>query len=82
MPRPRPVTPTQRKVLETIVSYQRRNGFPPTQRELCQLLGVTSTSTVYSHLSALERKGLFARRSASPRAISVVQANANEEENP
>ena len=58
-------------MLELIRRYQRANGYPPTIRELCSMLGLRSTSTIAAHLSALERKGAITRLPASPRAIRI-----------
>lgn len=66
------LTNGQKRVLEAISKYQRANGYPPTVRELCSLLGLRSTSTVASYLRALERKGAIARVPTSPRAIRVT----------
>ncbi|MDR7464814.1 MAG: LexA repressor [Armatimonadota bacterium] len=68
----RALTNRQRRVLQVISDYQRANGYPPTIRELCSLLGLRSTSTICSYLNALERKGAIARAPASPRAIRIT----------
>jgi len=66
------ITPGQKRVLEAIITFQNRHGWPPTVRELGRLLNLTSSSTVYHHLEALERKGFIQRQPHSPRAIRVV----------
>lgn len=38
-----------------------------------QATGLTSTSTVHSHLVKLEKKGVIKRRKFSPRGIGLVQ---------
>lgn len=66
------LTSRQQIVFQSIIDYQRIHGFAPSIRELCGLAGLASTSSVYSHLKALEEKGYIARRAESPRAIAVL----------
>ena len=51
------------------------NGYPPSVRELCDLVGLKSTSTVHSHLKKLEQLGLIVRDPTKPRAIAIVKDN-------
>ena len=66
------LTDRQREVLGIIVSFTRRNGFPPTLRELLPLLKIRSTNAVSDHLTALERKGAIVWSRAKARGIRVV----------
>jgi len=50
-----PLTDQQQRVLDAIQDRLRRQGYPPTVRELAQHLGV-SIGTVQAHLRALERR--------------------------
>ena len=52
-----PLTEKQQNVYESIMQYQRVNGYAPTIREICKMVGVASTSSVYAHLKILEEKG-------------------------
>ena len=45
-----PLTEKQQNVYESIMQYQRVNGYVPTLREICKMVGVASTSSVYAHL--------------------------------
>jgi repressor LexA len=51
---------------------QESKGYPPTVREICRAVGLNSSSTVHSHLKALERKGYIKRSRGKPRAIKVL----------
>ena len=55
-----PLTEKQQNVYESIMQYQRVNGYAPTIREICKMVGVASTSSVYAHLKILEEKGYIA----------------------
>lgn len=54
------IGPTSRQfqVLRAIDSSIRERGYPPTMRELCEALGISSTTGIRDHLYALVRKGL------------------------
>lgn len=68
----RELTDRQRQVLDYIRSEIHRRGFPPSVREIGQAVGLSSSSTVHSHLAALEAKGLIRRDPAKPRALEVL----------
>lgn len=66
------LTIRQAQVYMNIVNFQRENGYSPTVRELCEMVGVSSTSTIVSHLKSLEQSGFIRRKECSPRAIEVL----------
>lgn len=68
------LTARQREVYDTLATYITAKGYAPSVRELCELIGSTSTSTAAGHLDALERKGFIVRASGAARAISIVAA--------
>lgn len=65
------LTPKQREVLERLLGFIQENSYPPSIQQLCQLCGVSSTSTIHFHLSGLKKKGLIDWNPAEKRAISV-----------
>ena len=67
------LTPRQQQVLDFIRESIRANGYPPTVREICAALDLSSPSTVHAHLANLERRGLIKRDPSKPRALDVVQ---------
>jgi len=67
------LTARQQQVLAFIRESIRANGYPPTVREICTALHLSSPSTVHAHLANLERQGLIRRDPAKPRALDVVQ---------
>ena len=44
----------------------------PAIREICKMVGVASTSSVYAHLKILEEKGYIARKMDASRAIAIL----------
>jgi len=68
------LTRRQEQVLDFIRESVRVNGYPPTVREICAELDLSSPSTVHAHLANLERLGLIKRDPTKPRALDVVGA--------
>lgn len=67
------LTARQEQVLAFIRESIRANGYPPTVREICAELQLSSPSTVHAHLANLERHGLIKRDPSKPRALDLVQ---------
>ncbi len=65
------LTDRQREVLQVIEQHIRDRGYPPSVREIGEAVGLTSPSTVHSHLNTLERLGYLRRDPTKPRAIEV-----------
>lgn len=65
------LTDRQRSILEFITEQMRDRGFPPSVREIGEAVGLTSPSTVHSHLATLQREGYLHRDPTKPRAIEV-----------
>jgi repressor LexA len=63
--------PKQREVLETIIHFITEYGYPPTIQQLCERCGVTSTSTIHYHLTALKKKNFIHWNESERRAITV-----------
>lgn len=66
------LTDKQTEILEFIREKILANGYPPSVREICQAVGLRSTSSVHSHLSQLEEKGYIRRDPTKPRAIDII----------
>ncbi len=63
------LTDRQQAVLDVLRSHTAEHGYPPTVREIGEVLGMASSSTVHSHLAALERAGIIERDPTKPRAL-------------
>src|SRR5690242_21943111 len=63
----------QRKMYNFIVSYMRREGMPPTNREIGREMQIASTGHVDYHLTMLEKKGLIARQPKKSRGIKLTK---------
>ena len=69
---PDDISDRQRQILQLILETVERRGYPPTVREIGDAVGLSSPSTVHSHLSALVDRGYIRRDPTKPRAIEVV----------
>ena len=71
------LTDRQHAVLDVLRSHTAEHGYPPTVREIGEVLGMASSSTVHSHLAALERAGIIERDPTKPRALKWGPAAAS-----
>jgi hypothetical protein len=73
---PRQIPPTRnhgRQKREQILAVFRTSTYPPSIRELCEAVGLSSSSTVWSHLEQLIAEGWLTRRKANcPRGIVLA----------
>lgn len=63
----------QTEIYEFIRKQILEKGYPPSVREICKGVGLSSTSTVHGHLERLEKKGLIKRDSTKPRTIELLK---------
>ncbi len=61
----------QQEVLEHIIRFMQSRGYPPSTRDLCDLLGVSSSSTIHTHLKALVARGLIHKPPHKSRSITL-----------
>jgi repressor LexA len=62
-------TERQSRILEVIRDFTEERGYPPSVREIGERVGLSSSSTVQSHLKSLEKHGLIHRDPTKPRAL-------------
>ena len=68
----KPLTQRQREILDCIGQHIAERGYPPSVREIGEVVGLGSPSTVHAHLETLERLGYLRRDPTKPRAIEVI----------
>lgn len=74
----RPISTRDAEVLNFIVVFTAEMGYPPTVREIGRQLGMSSPSTVQSHIVALKNAGYIVRgEEGSPRTIRVLKTDAD-----
>lgn len=67
------MTERQREILVTINKYIEKEGISPTVREIGQIVGLRSSSTVHNHIKALEKEGYIKMKKDSPRSMRVIK---------
>lgn len=67
------VEETLNLVYNFIVSYIKREGYPPAVRDICNGVGIKSTSTIHGHLKRLQENGKIDYSSGKRRAITVPE---------
>ncbi len=67
----------QEQILFFIRESVESRGFPPSIREIGEAVGLSSSSTVHSHLRSLESKGYLKRNPSKPRSIELLDGSAN-----
>src|ERR1700758_384031 len=65
------LTGKRREILDFIATQLRDRGYPPSVREIGEAVGLTSSSTVHTPLTPLQRQGYLRRDPTKPRAIEV-----------
>lgn len=58
-------------ILRFIQSYQEKNNYPPTYREIAEACDYASVSTVAHHLYILEQEGLIKRPDSFQQSRSI-----------
>ncbi len=69
------LTKAQQKIYDFLSEYIKEHKIPPSIREICTATGLTSTSTIHSHLLNLEKKGYIKRSSSKSRSVRLVDNN-------
>ena len=69
----------QRYIVGFLISYQNRNGFPPSLSEIAEDVGLASKSSVSYQIGQLELMGYVERVGWGPRNLRVLRSvNGNE----
>ena len=74
---PGKISTKQSEILEFIKQEILNKGYPPAVREICEAVGLKSTSSVHSHLETLEKNGYIRRDPTKPRAIEIIDDDFN-----
>ena len=69
------LTIKQNEVLNFIKKYIAMHGYPPSIREICEGLGLSSPATVHAHLKNLESAGVIKTSNNKFRTIEILVEN-------
>jgi repressor LexA len=65
----------QIKILQYIKNELTLRGYPPSIREICKAVGLSSTSSVHAHLNTLEEKGYLKKGNNKRRALELIDVD-------
>jgi DNA-binding MarR family transcriptional regulator len=66
------LTKAQQAVYDAICNYIGNHGYAPSVRDIRDVLGLYSISTISVHLKHLEEKGYISRKKGTNRSITLV----------
>jgi len=67
-----PLTRKQQEILDFMKAEVIAKGYPPSVREICTAVNLSSTSSVHAQLGSIEKKGYIRRDPTKPRAIEIL----------
>ncbi len=67
-----PLTGKQQMVYDFLVEFIHEHQYAPSVREIGKGIGISSTSTIHTHLATLERKGYIEKGHGTSRCITIV----------
>jgi len=73
MKQPKKLTKRETDTLEAIKRFLKEYHYPPTIKELANLINVASTSTVSRYLVGLKTKGYIEREESKSRSTRILQ---------
>ena len=74
---PKPLTSLERRILDFLVEYLRKNTYQPSIREIGKRFGIKSTKTVSEYLQALADKGWVERDPSRSRGVRLIGVEMN-----
>jgi repressor LexA len=69
----RKITEKQKKIIGVIREFIHLHGYPPSYRELGEILKLASPSTVKGHLVSLREKGYVNWEEGRPRTLHIIE---------
>lgn len=75
------LTNKQKEVLDYIKSFCASNKYPPSVREICHGLGISSPATIHTHIKKLVEKGYIQRGENGNKQLKLLVNNEYENSN-
>lgn len=76
---PKPLTSLERRILDYLIEYLRKNTYQPSIREIGKRFGIKSTKTVSEYLQSLANKGWVERDPSRSRGVRLIGVDMNTE---
>jgi repressor LexA len=64
---------SRKKIMDFLQSFIQTNGYAPTVREICDGVGLASSSTVHKHLEILRDRGKITWNPSMVRTIRILE---------
>ena len=65
----------QEEILDKIKRFIAENGYPPTVRELCKIMNMSSPASIQYHIENLEKKGYIKKKNSKTRTMELLVKN-------
>ncbi len=72
---PEALSKIERRILDYLIDYLRKNTYQPSIREIGKRFGIKSTKTVSEYLQALADKGYIEREASRSRGVRILELN-------
>ncbi|MCM3599024.1 transcriptional regulator [Metabacillus idriensis] len=69
------LTDKQNEVLNALYEFIKKEGLPPSYRDLMKIVNLKSSSTIKGHLDRLKEKGFITWEPGLPRTLKIVRQN-------
>ena len=69
------LTKKQEETLKAIKKFIAKNGYSPSVREVCDMMNLSSTATVFVHMRHLMNKGYISQTNNKFRTLEVLVPN-------
>ena len=73
---PNSINKREKEILKFIEKNVKKNGYPPSVREIGKGVGLKSTATVHTYLSALTKKGYIKKETQKGRTLKLLKGGA------
>jgi repressor LexA len=70
-----PLSKIERRILDYLIDYLKKNTYQPSIREIGKRFGIKSTKTVSEYLQALADKGYIEREASRSRGVKILGLN-------
>lgn len=67
------MTKKQQAIVDAIRDYLAQHKYSPTIREVCKLVGLSSSGNIHRHLNLLKEKGVLTWEETKPRTLKILQ---------
>lgn len=69
------LTERQNDILNAIKKFEAKNGYPPTVREIANMVNLSSPATIHTHLTNLVNKGYLKKGNNKNRTLELLVPN-------